>query len=342
MIRKSIQKLFLMRKKNSQTLFDADKMNREYHDYKDDESSEESDSSRVFRHTFIDKFEIFKHEAEVLANGNANFNDNWKDTVGREGLGISSAVIAGVIGVLGAVGVLSAAVSAGIAIPVAVVGILSAIAFYKYREHIKQERFERAAACMDREDMDAEIHVIARLLADLYALQLQSCTVRDAHVLADSCFKAISNEMLKNKSFSVDELLEISSLQGVLMRALSSVPKVKLDMNIVTDKKFNARGLISHSAYYCRETDEYYHTTHSKPSKYGVLLFDKKQDLEDYESILTSIMKDGEKWKFSKMRPHEVSALKRSSMFKAYKNDKLFEGKKAVKDVSDNERIKVT
>jgi hypothetical protein len=313
-----------------------------HRDYGDDASLDESESSRVFRHAFIDTFANFQEAAKVISSGHANANDSWKDTLGKEGLGLSAAVIAGIIAVLGALSILSAVASEGIVIAVAVVGIIVGVAIYKYRKHIKEERYRRAAGLLDREDIDEDIRSIARLLTELYELQLKSCTVKDAHILAEGCVKALTEDMLKNKNCDFNELLYAASLQAVLMRAVSRVPKVTLDMNLITDKKFNMRGLISHSAYYCKETDEFYQSAKSKSTKYGVLFFDKKADLEDYESILKSTMKGGEQWKFSKMRPHEVHLLMGSSMFKAYRNDKLFEGKKTPAVVQNDERLKVT
>lgn len=339
MFRKTVLKVMALRKGRSEPDLGID---RPGYDYGDDMLMDEPESSRVFRHAFIDKFEMFRREAQLLAAGNAEFNDTWKDTLGKEGLALAVIIVSGVIGILGAVMILSAAVSAGIAIPVAVVGLVAGVAFYKYREHVKTQRYESAEAIMDRDDMSESIRFIARELADLYRVQLASCTIKDAHNLAADTVKAISNDMLKNKDFDFNELLSAPSLQGVLMRSLNAVPKTKMDMNIISKRKFNARGMVSHSAYYCRETGEFFQTSRSKSTKYGVLFFDKKADLEDYETILTSTMKDGEKWKLSKMRPHEVSVLKSSSMFKAYKNDRLFEGRKMMEEVDHGERMKVT
>jgi hypothetical protein len=118
------------------------------------------------------------------------------------------------------------------------------------------------------------------------------------------------------------------------MESLTKIPKIKLDMNIITHKDFNMRGLIGHTAYYCKETDEFYQTAKSKSAKYGVLFFAKKADLEDYEAILTESQRFGEKWKFSKMRPHEINAMKRSSLFKAASNDMTFDS--ATVELSDH------
>lgn len=338
MLRKTVNKILRLRRKKSDPELDACRL---HHDYDDDANAEESDTARVFRHAFIDQFESFRREADMLARGNAEFNDTWKDTVGKEGLAATVTVVVGIIGLLGALTVISAAVSAGIAIPVAVVGIVAGVAFYKYREHIKTLRYENADAIMDREDIEHTIRVVASLLANVYQLQLSSCTVKDAHTLAESCMKAISEEMLKNKGFNLDELLNAATLQAVLMRSLTKIPKEKLDMNINTSKKFNTRGMISHSAYYCRETDEFYRSSKSKSTKYGVLFFDKKEDLEDYQSILMSTLKRGEAWRLTKMRPHEVHLLMRSSMFKSYQNDALFEGNQKLEVVEKPEGMKL-
>lgn len=339
MFRKTVLKVMALRRGESEPEVDQKKSNR---DYGDEMLIGEPEASRMFRHAFIDKLEMFRREAQLLASGNAEFNDTWKDTMGKEGLALAVVIVGGVIGILGALMILSAAVSAGIAIPVAVVGLIAGVAFYKYREHVKDQRYKSAEAIMDRDDLSKCIRQIAQQLADLYRVQLANCTIKDAHNLAANCVKAISEDMLKNKDFDFNELMSVSSLQGVLMRSLKAMPKTKLDMNIISKRKFNTRGMVSHSAYYCRDTGEFYQTSFSKSTKYGVLFFDKKADLKDYESILTSTMKGGEKWKLSKMRPHEVKKLQGSSMFRTYQNDKLFEGRKVMEEVDHGERMKVT
>lgn len=338
MLRKTVNKILKLRRKKSDPELDACRV---HHDYDDDANAEESDTARVFRHAFIDQFESFRREADMLARGNAEFNDTWKDTIAREGLALTVTVVVGVVGFLGAISVLSAVVSAGIAIAVAVLAIVAGVAIYKYREHVKRNRNENADAIMDREDIELHIRAIASLLADVYQLQLSSCTVKDAHKLAESCMKVISEEMLRNKEFNLDELLNPATLQAVFMRSMTKIPKEKLDMNINTNKKFNTRGMISHSAYYCRETDEFYQSSKSKPVKYGVLFFDKKEDLEDYQTILAATLKGGEAWRLTKMRPHEVHLLMRSSMFKAYQNDTLFEGSQKLEVVEKPEGMKI-
>lgn len=269
-------------------------------------------SAFEFRRAFSEQFNKFAEETNVLASGNAEFNDTWVDILGKEGLGLSITVIVGVIGILGALSILSAALSAGIAIPVAVVGIAAGVGFYKLREHIKQKRYERASDMLYKEDLPKAIDDIADVLVGLYQVQLNSCTLKDAHVLAEGCMKVIAHNILTNKKFNLGDLFSTSSLQATFMRSLSKVPKSHLDMNIVTKRKFNMRGLMGHSAYYCKETDEFYKNKKSKPAKYGVLLFDKKADIEDYESILETHL--------VKMPVHEVNTMMRSSMFQAYRS----------------------
>lgn len=272
-------------------------------------------STLEFRRAFTEKFNKFAEETNVLASGNAEFNDTWLDTLGKEGLAVTVVVLVGIIGVLGALAILSAVASAGIAIPVAIIGVIAGIAFYKSREHLKQKRYERAAEMLDKEDLPKAINDIADVLVNLYQVQLNNCTLKDAHVLAEGCVKVIAHNMLTNKQFNFGELLSPSTLQALFMRSLSKVPKVHLDMNIVTKRKFNMRGLMGYSAYYCKETDEFYRTKKSKAAKYGVLLFDKKADIEDYESILATNL--------VKMPPHEVHTMMRSSMFEVYRKGQV-------------------
>lgn len=314
-----------MRRKSKPTVLDTTQIS---HEHTDDAGTEEPETSRIFRHAFIDKFTLFKHEADLLAEGNANFNETWMETLGREGIGFSTGTVAAIIGLLGALGIISAGVSAGVAIPVLFVGVVTCVAFYKYREHVKQQRYESAAAILDRDEIHDDIHAMAGMLAEMYQMQLANCTVRDAHKLAEACVKAISTDILKNEKFRYRELEDYVSLQAVLTRNITAIPKSKLAMRANTDVIYNTRGLITHSAYYVRETDEFYQTTKSKSVKYGVLFFDKKIDLEDYQSILAETMKCGAKWKLTKMNAHEVDALMQSSIFKSYQNDKIFSEKR--------------
>tara|TARA_R110000868_G_scaffold113997_10_gene305835 strand:- start:166 stop:1101 length:936 start_codon:yes stop_codon:yes gene_type:complete len=304
-------------------------------------TSTETDATEYFRRTFTEKFDSFRHEADMLMNGNTEYNATFKDKLARNGLALSFVVIAGVIGILGAVSVLSAVVSAGVAIPVGIAGVAATILINELLEMHKQKNYERAAILMDGVDIITDIQAMADTLAELYKMQLSHCTLKDAHILAEGCVKAITQDMFKNKNFNFDDLLYAPSLQGVLMRSISKVPKKPINMTILTHKKLNARGLIAHTAYYCKETDEYYKSAKSKSAKYGVLLFDKKADLEDYEAILTTSMRHGKKWKFSKMRQHEVNVLKRSSLFKSFNSDVSHDKKESMLDVRSS-RVKVT
>ncbi|HTM63554.1 MAG TPA: hypothetical protein VL360_03530 [Gammaproteobacteria bacterium] len=323
MFRKSLNLIFKGKRNNTRAILDAEKMKVEV---SDDANSDEPETMRVFKRSFIKKIEIFKVEAEILAQGHVEFDEGWRETLLREGIGLSAAVIGCVIGLLGALMILSAAVSAGIAIPVVVIGIAAVIAFYKYRDHVKQKRFISASNEMDRDEISENIRDIADLLANLYQVQLTGCTVGDARLLADACCNAITLEMLKNKNFNFNELLDAASLQALLTRAETKIPKHQLSLKFNTTDKLNTRGLITHSAYYCRDTGEFYHSSNSK-NKYGVLFFDTKADLKDYEVILNETMSRRKSVKLTKMNPLEVNTLMSSSMFRAYKNDRHFNQK---------------
>lgn len=307
-------------------------------DSTEEENNDDTDTVRIFKKTFINRFELFKLEAAILAEGHIEFDEGWRETLLREGVGLSTAVVVGVIALLGALMVISAAVSAGIAIPVAVVGAVAVVAFHKYREHVKKQRYIAASNTMDRDAIGDNIQDIADLLANLYQVQLAGCAAGDARLFADACFNAISLEMLKNKNFHFNELLDQSSLQAVLTRANTKIPKHKLSLNIRTDEKLNTRGMITHAAYYCRDTEEFYHASDSK-NKYGVLFFDTKADLKGYEVILNETMKHGKRMKLTKMDAHEVNALMASTMFKAYKNDRHFDDRMMLEE---NDKNKLT
>jgi hypothetical protein len=55
-----------------------------------------------------------------------------------------------------------------------------------------------------------------------------------------------------------------------------------------------------------------------------------------------STLKGGEAWRLTKMRPYEVHLLMRSSMFKSYQNDALFEGNRKMEVVEKPEGMKLT
>jgi hypothetical protein len=329
MLRRTIHKIFSARKIPDKYANDQDL---------EDETDTAAD---VFRQTFINKFNLFKLEASIFAEGNADFSDSWKDTLGKEGTGLAAAITIGIIGLLGALSIMSAGLAAGLALLITVIGVLAVVAFSKYRDYVKQDRYESAAAIMDNDYFSDNVITIANILSELYELQLASCTVKDARVLAESCVKALSLEILKNDKFRFDELLNSSSLQAVLMRSLNAMPKVKLDMNLNMGKKLNTRGVISHTGYYCRETDLFYKTEKSKALKYGVLFFDRKADLEDYEYLMTSSLKKGEDWSLTVMRPHEVHLMLNSSIFKPYRNDRVFKDKME-DDLGLDDRMKIT
>lgn len=321
MMRKSEKKWFAKKKRSTAPPLALDTTGALHAAFKKHELEtypDDSESVAVFRQAFIEKFLGFKEETDLLVNGVADISDTWTDILGANGIGLAGGVVAGIIGLLGGLLILSAGATAGISIAVAVVGAVAAVAFIKIREKIRQDRLDRASAAMDRDNFEDEVKAIAQKLIDLYRLQLDSCTVKDADALADACMNAIRAQMKRNDEFVFDELLFTPSLQGVLMRAGNRLPKLRLDMNLLSDKKYNTRGMVRHTAYYCKETDEFFKTPQSKGRKYGVLYFDRKTDLEEYQAFLASSMKKPEKWKFTKMRKYESSILKRSSLFKAY------------------------
>ena len=43
--------------------------------------TDESETSRLFRKEFQDSFNKFRRETELLARGNAEFNNTWFDTL---------------------------------------------------------------------------------------------------------------------------------------------------------------------------------------------------------------------------------------------------------------------
>lgn len=337
MFRKNKKRNFFKRKRGSPVLdTDLDQLQAEFDEYQDFNDPAESEISKEFRKAFIEKFIVFKRETDLLKNGVVDVADTGKDDWGTFGISAASGVVAAVIGLLGALMVISAGLSAGLAIPVAVVGIAAGYGYYVYRNHVKQRRVDMAAEATDRDDLFGDILTISHELADLYRLQMESMTIKDANYLAESVLKAITEEMQTNKDFSFEELMYPASLQGVLMRAGTKMPKTHLDMNLMTEKQFNSRGMVRHTAFYVKETGEYYKTSKSKGRKYGVLFFDKKSDLDDYQEILSSTMKHPEEWRFQKMRQHEVGVLKRGSIFKAYENDKDFEKKEPMRVVQDD------
>lgn len=326
MFRKSKRASIFKRKRGSPVLTtDTQEMQAEFDQYSDFNDPNESESSKVFRKAFVEKFAAFKHETDLLVSGVVDISDTGKDDWGTFGISAASGVVAGVIGLLGALMIISAGLSAGLAIPIAVAGVVLGYAYYSYRNHVKQQRVDLAADALERDDFLADIMDVSHKLANMYRLQLESMTVKDANYLAEACLQAITEEMQTRKEFAFDELMYPASLQGVLMRAGRQLPKTHLDMNLMTDRKFNSRGMVQHTAFYCRETGEFYQSGKSKGRKYGVLYFDRKSDLDDYQAILSSTMKHPQQWQFRKMREHEVGVLKRSSIFRAYDNDKDFE-----------------
>lgn len=342
MLRNSNKKWWLKKKRSTAPPINLDtfgELQTAFNQYEAALHPNDSESVKVFRETFSEAFLALKEETDLLVNGVADISDTWTDILGANGIAFGSAVISGIIGLLGGLLILSAGATAGISIAIAAVGVGLGIAFYKYREWVRQKRLDRATAAMDRDDFEQEVHQITQQLIDMYRLQLESCTVKDAQSLANACMGAITAEMKRNKEFDFEELLYSPSLQNVLVRANRHLPKIRLDMNLLSDKKYNTRGMIKHTAFYVRETDEFYKTAYSKGKKYGVLYFDKKSDLDDYQELLAVSMRKPEQWKLRKMRKYETSALKRSSLFKAYDNDHDFDKQSAIEVVEPGNKL---
>lgn len=68
--------------------------------------------------------------------------------------------------------------------------------FVRRNSRTSGEAFTQARCDHGDDATDEDICSIARLLADLYELQLESCTIKDAHMLPEGCVKAYGNDKL--------------------------------------------------------------------------------------------------------------------------------------------------
>lgn len=75
----------------------------------------------------------------------------------------------------------------------------------------------------------------------------------EAAILAEGCFNVISLEMLKNKNFHFNELLDQASLQAVLTRA-----NIKIPMKLTKMRPHEVNALMASSMFKAYKNDRHF------------------------------------------------------------------------------------
>lgn len=293
-----------------------------------DDGETVNEASVVFRKELTQRFMGFYDEVVLLKGGNAAFNDTWKDTVGKEGLGGTIAAAGIILAFLAAFSAITAVVSAGITTGITIAGIGGGIAYNKYRDHKKAKEYHRAYEHFRRDDIEDEIKIIAKNISKLYYMQLKKCTLKDAAKLARACFVAVGYALRKDENFAFEDMLEPASLQIALTEAQKHLPKTKLEMNIDDAHKYNARSMMTHCAVYCKETNLLYGSQVSKPAKYGFISLNTKDELDEYVEAMHEY-KVGRRphrkpIEYKRLSKGDVKALMHSGLFKPYKKQDGF------------------
>lgn len=287
-----------------------------------------SEASMVFRKELTQRFMGFYDEVVLLKGGNAAFNDTWKDTAGKEGLGGTVAAAGIILAFLAAFNAVTAVASAGVTTGITIAGIGVGLGYNKYRDHKKAKEYHRAYEHLRRDEIEDEIRLISKSIAKMYHMQLKKCTLKDAAKLARACFVAVGYSLRKNDDFTFESLLEPVSLQAALVGASKHFPKTKLEMNIDDAHKYNTRSLIEHCAVYCKETNTLYGSQVSKPAKYGFISLNTKDELDEFFEVMGEY-KVGRRphrkpVEYKRLSKGDVKALMHSSLFKPYKNQDGF------------------
>lgn len=287
-----------------------------------------NEASMVFRKELTQRFMGFYDEVVLLKGGNAAFNDTWKDTAGKEGLGGAVAATGIVLAFLAAFNAVTAVASAGVTTGITIAGIGIGFGYNKYRDHKKAKEYHRAYEHLRRDEIEDEIKVIAKSIAKIYNMQLKKCTLKDAAKLARACFVAVGYALRKDDNFAFENLLEPASLQTALVEASQHLPKVKLEMNIDDAHKYNTRSMVLHSAVYCKETNTLYGSQVSKPAKYGFISLNTKDELDEFVEAMHGY-KAGRRphrkpIEYKRLSKGDVKALMHSTLFKPYKKQDGF------------------
>ena len=288
-------------------------------------SSTKSDNPEyVFRREFMNRFNQFYEEVTLLASGMAGHNESWKDKVGKEGIGVVIATSATVISFLGAFSVISAVATAGATIAPTVVGIVGAIVWNKHRDHKKEKQYKRAYERLNRESLEEDVEAIADMLLKLYHMQITRMTIKDAAKLARSCFIALANEIRKEADCNFDELMEPALLQATLIHAKRHVPKQRMQMNIDDEKNYNTRSMVQRPTLYCKETNRLYAGKRSRPEKYGFLMFETKEEINDFRDAVREMKGRKIDKEYHQVKRGKVAVLMRGKLFKKYRDQPEF------------------
>ncbi len=209
----------------------------------------ERDSMTEFKNVIVKRFKRMKSEMSLLLDGNIS-NADLTDAVGSEVVvTVTTLINCGVV-LLNVFGLVSSIVTAGIAIPLTLLGLAGVVGLNYYRGLKKQAMYENATNFFDDDNADEYFQKIAESLAVLYRYQLSVCSREEARKFANACFTALAKEVMTNKKISLVDLVHPDLLQSVIQRSVNNIPKLPIQINSTSSKIYDARMLAKHPAIY--------------------------------------------------------------------------------------------
>lgn len=294
-------------------------------------------SQEVFKEIFKEGFLAYQEKAKELAKEKrVSTADTWKDITMGTSLGAGSVIFGSVIGALSTLSIIAAGPTAGVSIVAGLVVIGVGVTYGVVHSLKKAREYKRASKLMSHDEFEDDVEKIASLLAEMYDNQLDKCTHKDAGKFARACLAAIIYNLQKNKTMLFSELLHAPLLQGLLMKSIKKIPKEKLQMEDEADQSCNTRSMISKAVVLCEENDRFYECDKlTRPTKYGVVLFKTKSEVEEYTKL---IAEENKKLQFKELHTARGEVLKRESFFKPESklkeklpvNDEMFEDKEEI------------
>lgn len=270
-----------------------------------------------FRKTLKKEFDLFAKAVPAVAEGRVSVSQSWKDYLANYGSGFVISVIGVVVGVLSGLSIISLGLTAALGVIFAALGVLGVWGYQKIHEKQKMREYQRAADLIDRPTYDTDVDKIIDILAKMYVNQIINLTKKDANHFATACFAGISHNLLKNKKFNFEDLLEPALLQGALVSAVKHVPKIELNGENPGSHVLNTRSLLYKPGLYSRDKKTVYRSAKTKDTKYGLIAFPEEKQLREYSDAVFDAKKGKEKnkWKFKKEKSAKARALREKSIF---------------------------
>lgn len=238
----------------------------------------------IFKSAFKKSFEQKINKSIVFDNGDATFFPGWKDWAGYIGINAASNLSIGIVSICTGAGLVAAAVTPAITIPIALVGVASYTGFAIYRQRKKLKEHIRLSNFFKDRNINDDSKMIANNLHDLYEDNISIFSGASNRKFAATLAKMISHAIMKNKIHHIDDLFNPATLHNLFISISGKIPKETL--RIIADKhKCNTRGYISKSAIHCKETNRTYINANSRLEKYGLTSFSTKNEWKQFKKI---------------------------------------------------------